>query len=135
MSGNKGCSSILNIDYKNVIESNNIHHFLFKEKIKVKNKKIDDLIEENNLNYKDYNFLNIDAQGAELMVLNGAKKLLSLNYLTSIFVEITVEQPFYENNSSFQDVKNLLKEYNFNLKDIYWHSKNKWGDALFIKEF
>lgn len=132
MEGNKGCSSFLEIDYDNVVKANNSHHFIFKEKIKVDTITIDKLIEKHP--DIDFNFLNIDAQGVEYQILDGARELLKKQSLEMILVEATVDEPFYINNCSFDSVKNLLSQYGYIFDRMIWHSIDKWGDAIFIKE-
>ena len=133
MSGNKGCSSLLEIDYKNVADCNNNHHFIFKNKIKVSVKTLDCLLEEHDHNFSDFQFLNIDAQGVELKVLNGAQKLLNNKNLKYILIESTVDKPFYKENSTFAEIKNFLETKNFKFLEMIWHNVNVWGDALFVR--
>jgi FkbM family methyltransferase len=133
MEGNKGCSSLLDIDYKNVNEQNNKHHFIFQNKIKVPVSKLDTLLEINDHKFEDYQFLNIDAQGVELQVLKGAEKLLTKKSLKYILIESTIEKPFYKENCLFNDLKDFLEKRSFKFIQMIWHSEGIWGDALFIR--
>lgn len=134
MSGNKGCSSLLEINYENVRKENNSHHFVFQKKIKVPVYKLDTLLEQNNHNFEDFQFLNIDSQGVELQVLKGAEKLLQQKTLKNILVESTIDKPFYQGNSLFLEVKEFLEKRDFKFIDMIWHSENVWGDALFQRK-
>ena len=74
LTGNKGCSSLLKA--KGRFEE------WFQETIKVETITIDTLVEENDFEYADYDLLNLDVQGAEMLALEGATKTLN-NFISS----------------------------------------------------
>jgi len=80
-------------------------------------------------NTADYNFLNIDVEGAELLVLKGAHKLLDgIDY---IMLE-SQDKIRFEGSCTREELVHLLKEYNFELVE-YFDTGKQWGDCLFKK--
>ena len=71
---------------------------------------LDYLLEELNISAIDYNHWILDVQGAELLVLKGAKK--SLMNCNSIQVEVSKVE-FYEGGVLWNDLLIFLKEYSF----------------------
>lgn len=78
--------------------------------IDVPSKKLDTLLEELNLNPSDFNFLNIDIQGAELLALEGAINLLP--HIEAINTEINYVE-FYENCALIDQVDEFLENHGF----------------------
>ena len=106
--GNKGCSSLL----------------------KANGRFIDTLLVENNMSYNSFDLLNMDVQGAELLVLQGSEKLLeNVKYVTT---EATWDNPDYVDNVMYDELKLYLESKGFVEKQIINHSEN-WGDVLFVK--
>jgi FkbM family methyltransferase len=122
MVGNKGCSSIFEPTEK--LES------WFKEKIVVDTITLDTLIRRNNFNFSDFQLLEMDVQGGELKVLQGADELL--NHVKYIYSEVTFYDPEYKGSPLFEEIKTFLEKYDFEYVDTILHAPN-WGDALFIK--
>lgn len=122
MTGNKGCSSLLRP--KGRFEE------WYKETIKVETVKLDTLIESNEFNYSDFQLLDMDAQGAELLVLKGAIKVLeNIKYITT---EVTWNNPDYIGNVMFDELIDYLNSLGFEHIETFEHT-SCWGDALFIK--
>lgn len=102
---------------------------------------IDEIIEEFKLPLPD--FLSIDAQGAELNILTGAKKALSQTIVGAVseveFSEIYARQPL------FDDQMSLYSRHGMRLVEVYnqqhWHPGPRMpgqafltvGEALFMK--
>jgi FkbM family methyltransferase len=85
---------------------------------------------------KVIDLLKIDAQGAELAILKGARYLLSRSAIRVIFVEVAFG-PLYEGGARFDEVMGLLCEHGFRLHNLYGLVSNQrgelaWGDALFV---
>lgn len=121
--GNKGCSSLLTA--KGRFES------WYQKTIKVETITIDTLLEENNFNLYDYQLLNMDVQGAEMLVLEGASKVLdSVNYIST---EATWSNPDYIGNIMYDDLKLFLESKGFREEEIIDHGPD-WGDALFVRK-
>ncbi len=122
MKGNKGCSSLLKP--KGRFEE------WHKKTIKVETVKLDTLISTNEFKYSDFQLLDMDTQGAELLVLKGATKVLeSVKYVTT---EATWNNPDYINNVMFDELKSYLESFGFEHMETFEHTSD-WGDALFVK--
>jgi FkbM family methyltransferase len=87
---------------------------------------LDTLIEDK----ETYNFLNIDVEGAELLVLRGATKLLE--NIDWILVE-TQDIIRFDNSSTRSEVSSLLENHGFELV-TYFDTGKGWGDCLFKKK-
>jgi len=123
MTGNKGCSSIL--------EPTERFSSWEKEIIKVPTITLDTLFDRNGLNFEDFDMIDLDVQGAELSVLKGAMKLLKS--ISVVVSEITFSNPDYKNNTTSEELIDFLKSQGFVMLETYMHDPN-WGDALFVKE-
>jgi FkbM family methyltransferase len=98
---------------------------------------LDGLFERHQIAFADYNFINIDIQGAELLAFRGAKTLLS--FVNVIVSEVNVVE-MYENGALEEDVVKFLDHYGFDKKHAIYHAlydENStfpaWGEGLFIK--
>ena len=81
---------------------------------------------------KTFNFLNIDVQGYELEVLKGAVKCLENVYY--IIVEVNRGE-LYEGCPMVEDIDDFLSEFGFSRVETEWrHNREKWGDALYVKQ-
>jgi len=125
MVGNKGMSSILKPR----------HSWWGSEclrgTIKLKSLTVDTFLERNDLGY-EFDLLNMDTQGAELMISRGATKLLE--HVKFINSEVTFKNPQYQNNPLFDELYSYFKEYGFVHVDTELSGEGTWGDALFVKE-
>lgn len=123
MNGNKGCSSLLKPQGK-------IQEW-YKKTIKVETIRLDTLIEDNGFNYSNFQLLDMDTQGAEMMVLKGAPKVLeNVKFVTT---EATWGTPEYIDNVMFDELKSYLEFYGFEHVETFQHSED-WGDVLFVKK-
>ena len=123
MKGNKGCSSLLKPLGR--FES------WYKETIKVDTVRLDTLLEENEFKFSDFQLLDMDTQGAELMVLKGAPKVLeNVSYVTT---EATWSNPDYVDNVLFDELKTYLNLFGFEPVETFEHTSD-WGDVLFVKK-
>jgi len=75
--------------------------------------RLDALLEDN----ETVDFLKIDVEGAELRVLNGAKKLLDRGRILFIQTEFQAFS-YYENHPVFGDQHRFLNDYGFRLLDL-----------------
>ena len=123
MRGNKGCSSLLKA--KGRFES------WHQETIKVETITIDTLLKENDFTPSDFQVLNLDVQGAELLALKGASEVL--NHVKYVCTEATWQNPDYVGNVMYDELKPFLESKGFVEKEIVNHGSD-WGDALFVKE-
>lgn len=127
----KGTSSLLDF-HKSVSKLDSIP-FTTEKIIQCKSRLLDDVFEDSGLDRVD--ILKIDVQGAEHLVLEGAKKTLSSTDL--IWIEVSFK-PLYENSSIFMDIHKILDDCGFMLLEIAPGYKSVKGellqaDALFKK--
>ena len=121
--GNKGCSSLLKAEGR--------FEEWYKDTIEVETITIDTLLQEEGFNVEDFQLLNMDVQGAELMVLKGSEKVLdNVKWITT---EATWEDPDYIDNVMYDELKSFLESKGFVETQIIPHAEN-WGDVLFVKE-
>jgi FkbM family methyltransferase len=103
------------------------------KKVKKKSITLDDFFEQNNnIKISDYNYIYMDVQGAEHLVLNGATK--SLNHIDCIWMEVSYFE-IYFNTMLFDEITKLCDSLGYKL---YYHlestSNQNQGDALYIKK-
>lgn len=98
---------------------------------------LDDFFVENKLNVADYNYINIDVQGAELMAFKGATNILK--YIDVVISEVNLIE-LYENAPLEKDIVIYLKEFEFEKKNVIYHTLYDengtfpaWGECLFLK--
>jgi FkbM family methyltransferase len=104
------------------------HPFVVEEKsIEVTSIRLDDLLA--NQQIQNVNMMNIDVQGAELLVLKGSEKIL--NQINYIYVEINREE-LYVGCALIEELDSYLKEKGFKRVLTKWTDFN-WGDALYVK--
>tara|TARA_B100001989_G_scaffold250651_1_gene228161 strand:+ start:1717 stop:2454 length:738 start_codon:yes stop_codon:yes gene_type:complete len=96
--------------------------------------KEDFLVETSTLDnfYKNKNLdiLWIDVQGAEKLVLDGAKN--TLKKVKAVFIEISIKNEFYVNSATMENLNDILLKNNFNLA-LLGTDFNLTGNALYIK--
>jgi len=87
-------------------------------------------LDDTDLEFDKFNFLNIDVQGYELEVLKGGAKVLEgIDY---IYTEINRAE-VYENTPHVDELDAYLKPYGFIRVESDW-TGDTWGDGLYIKE-
>lgn len=84
------------------------------------------LVDINNID-----FLNIDVQGAELLVLKGMGKLL--DGIKWAYLEVNKE-PLYVGCALVEEIDEYLLTFGFCRVETLWCGNTGWGDALYIKE-
>ena len=97
------------------------------ETIKCVTKTMRTLLKEEDIDIADYELLNIDLQGAELLALKGMKELLSK--VKYIYIEVNKEE-LYKDCALVEQVDEFLAEYGFERKETRWTNFN-WGDAYY----
>jgi FkbM family methyltransferase len=125
VTNNGQSSSILDLD------KHKIHHpsIFVTEEILVKTKRMDSLIKENSININDYDFLNIDIQGAELLALKGFGELL--NNIKYIYIEVNTNS-LYKDCVLLNEIDDYLVKFRFKRVETSM-TEYEWGDALYIK--
>jgi FkbM family methyltransferase len=81
----------------------------------------------------DIDFLVIDAQGAELLILQGARRLLESGVLNGAMIETAV-QPLYENGAGYIDVSVLMQKFNLHLCEAVFNDRG-WCDAIYSTKY
>jgi FkbM family methyltransferase len=120
-------SSILKLKKHKELYPNIVH----KKTISVKTISLDEFLLQNNFNPIDYNMLNMDIQGAELLALKGGVKLLP--NIDIINTEINKSE-LYENCALNYEIDEFLRKFGFvKYKEDYAYS-TEWGDAIFLKK-
>jgi FkbM family methyltransferase len=101
------------------------------QQIVVPSRTIDGLLTELKLSASDYNILNIDIQGAELMAFNGGVDLLS--HLDAIFTEVNFEE-LYEGCPLIGQLDEFLGKHGFVRVEVTTPYHPSWGDAMYVKK-
>jgi len=101
----------------------------FGESIRIPAITLDTLIAEQDIQIKDFNFISMDIQGAELLALEGMTK--TLPFIDAIYTEVNFIE-MYEGCGLVDKLDTLLSQYT--LKRRLTHDTGLgWGDALYIK--
>ncbi|MDP2677321.1 MAG: FkbM family methyltransferase [Rhodoferax sp.] len=100
--------------------------------IKLTTETVDNLVDSGKIP-KSINFMVIDVQGAEILVLKGADKILSSKDLIGLVVEVSVA-PLYEGGANFIQVCELLAKFGFFLQNVNFN-RHGWADALFLRQW
>ncbi|MEL7035963.1 MAG: FkbM family methyltransferase [Cyanobacteria bacterium J06592_8] len=108
--------------YKNIKETH---------QITVQSKKLDTLLEEQKLKSSDFNILNIDIQGAELLAFQGAENLLK--HIEAINTEVNYEE-LYEGCALIDQLDDFLEQYGFERVATTSPYHPTWGDAFYVKK-
>jgi len=112
-----------------------IANFEPKSEIQVKTETLDNYCSRNKIERID--ILKMDVQGGELMVLEGAQKLLRENKIGLIFTEVTFTE-LYKDQPVFDNLKDFLGRFGFvvykkyNIEDPT-KAKPAEGDVIFIR--
>jgi FkbM family methyltransferase len=126
ITNNSQCSSVLDlakhseiypeikIIKRNSIISNTLN-YLFEKKYTISN----------------FNFINMDIQGSELLALKGSTKILQ--FIDAIYTEINFEE-LYKNCALASELDYFLGKYNFKRVVTVTPNHPSWGDALYIKK-
>lgn len=96
---------------------------------------IDDFVTQENI--ENIDILKMDVQGAEYMVINGAKKTLEKGFIKLIYLEI-ITMPTYKNQKNLEEMISICKSYEYELFNLFELSSSPNGqlrqvDAIFIK--
>lgn len=100
-------------------------------KVEVCSRRLDTLLAEEGLDAADFNFLNLDIQGAELMALRGAPKLLVA--IAAVNTEINLQE-LYQGAALLGELESFMAEAGFNRAAMVtpWHPT--WGDAFYVRK-
>jgi FkbM family methyltransferase len=104
----------------------------YTDRISITTTTVDKLIAEGQIP-SNIDFLVIDAQGAELLILHGAKGLLESGALSGAMIETAVE-PLYENGANYIEVSILLRTFGLHLCQAEFN-KSGWCDAIYAIKY
>jgi FkbM family methyltransferase len=109
--------------------SSKVHHpdIHMTKSIRLKTRRIDQLFEEEHIPIDQYNFLNIDLQGAELLAMKGMGELLYK--IDHIYLEVNLAR-IYSGNPKLADIDRFLAAYGFRRMETAI-TKWQWGDAYY----
>jgi FkbM family methyltransferase len=92
--------------------------------------RLDDLLEELGETPGAYNILNIDVQGAEMMVLHGANEVLKA--MEVIYLEVNFDE-MYSGCSQIEEVDEFLRGRGFSRVALACPYHPSWGDAVYVR--
>jgi len=106
---------------------------LAKESYQAKNKEsfeVETISLDSFFKNKELDVLQIDVQGAEKLVIQGAVNVLKNT--KAVFIEISVKPNLYKGSVTFEEISRLLAKYGFKLA-LLGTDFNLTGNALFLK--
>ena len=126
ITNNGQSSSILELD-EHLIEHPSVHEI---GRYRDTTITVETLLKNNNISHKDFEFVNLDIQGAELFALQGMINILP--YVRYIYSEVNIKC-LYKNSPLLKDIDKFLDKYGFKRVDINM-TEYGWGDALYVKK-
>ena len=99
------------------------------ESRKMTTTRVDSLLEKNEINPEEFDFVNLDIQGVELQALKGFGKYL--DNIKYIYTEVNSGE-VYKNNDSIEDLDLFLSEFGFKRVETEM-TPFEWGDAFYIR--
>lgn len=124
VSNNGQSSSFLELELHKI----NHPHIWYIDSYYVKTQMLKDIIKKYDI---DYNFINLDIQGAELKALKGMEEYL--HKIDYIYTEVN-EDYVYKDCALINEIDEYLKQFGFVRKETVFCANYKWGDAFYIKE-
>lgn len=97
----------------------------------MKSRTLNTIFVENNIPVDLYDFMNVDIQGAELLMLKGASEILP--HLKCIYLEVNNKE-VYKGSPMIEEVDEFLKNWGFDRVETEWFEETGWGDAIYIKK-
>jgi FkbM family methyltransferase len=126
-SNNDQSSSILNLGIHKIHHP----HIHYTHNFEVETQLLSTILAKEEYKHINFNFINLDIQGAELKALQGMEQYLeNIDY---IYTEVN-EDYVYEECALITDLDDYLAKWNFIRKETQWCGNTKWGDAFYIKE-
>ena len=99
--------------------------------VEVRGRRLDTLLAEEGLRAEDFNFLNLDIQGAELMALRGAPRLLA--GIEAVNTEVNLQE-LYQGAGLLGELEQFMAKLGFGRAAMVtpWHPS--WGDAFYVRK-
>jgi len=125
ITNNGQSSSILDL------ETHKTHHpsVYVTRTIPMKTSRMDTFIQHKEINMNNYNYLNLDIQGAELKALKGFGSLL--NHIDYIYTEVNNEY-LYKDCALMSELDDYLLMFGFQ-RVVTMMTEYQWGDAFYVK--
>lgn len=98
--------------------------------IKMTTKRVISLFKENNLDPREYTFLNIDLQGAELLALKGMNGMLK--FIDYAYLEVN-KAHLYVGCPLVGEIDEYMGLFDFVRVETLWAGNTGWGDCFMIK--
>jgi FkbM family methyltransferase len=76
-----------------------------------------------------YNFLSMDTQGAELLILKGSTE--TLTHIDYIYLEVCTDE-LYKDAPLFGEIELFLRDKGYVIRELTVNNNN-WGDAFYVK--
>jgi FkbM family methyltransferase len=101
---------------------------VFTQKTKLHTARVDTLLKDRNIQPHEYDFVNLDIQGAELLALKG----MDLTHIRYVYIEVN-ERELYKGCPLLPEIDAYLKR--FDLHRVETKMTNwGWGDAFYIRK-
>jgi len=99
--------------------------------VEVRGRRLDTLLAEEGLRAEDFNVLNLDIQGAELMALRGAPNLLT--GIEALNTEVNLQE-LYKGAGLLGELEKFMGKLGFGRAAMVtpWHPS--WGDAFYVRK-
>jgi len=128
VSNNEGqSSSYLELEHHAVIHPT-VHYV---ETIKMTTKTVASIVKEHNLDINQFDFLNCDLQGVELLALKGMKDLLS--HFNWLYLEVN-KVHVYRNCALVEEIDEYVRKWGFERVETGNWVADSWTDALYQKQ-
>ena len=127
ISNNEQSSSMLDLAYHKTVHP----EVNYVQSIQLTTRTLNSLLEESAIPYDHFDFLNADIQGAELLMLQGATRILP--YLKCLYIEVN-KLELYKGCALIEDLDSFLSQYNFKRVETAWCGDFGWGDAVYLKD-
>ena len=125
ISNNGQSSSLLDLAYHKVAHP----EIYYEKEIQLTTTTLNTIYEKNNISFDEYDFMNADIQGAELMMLKGADKILP--NLKCIYIEVN-QKELYAGCALINDIDTFLSLFGFFRCETAWCGDFGWGDAVYV---
>jgi FkbM family methyltransferase len=100
--------------------------------VKVKTKRLDTFVIEESIDMIQYDFLNIDTEGAELHVLHGFEE--NMHHINSAFIEASIE-PRGGSQTTVKDISGyMLRHGLIEVERSKSFAQLGWGDIFFVRQ-
>jgi FkbM family methyltransferase len=108
-------------------------HIHYTKKVPVKTKRFDTVYRENRieLDLDQYDFINLDVQGAELKVLKGFGNLFEKFPFRAVYTEVNFEE-LYKDCCMIEELDQFLGEHGFQ-RVLTAAPEQTWGDSLYLR--